>query len=108
MAKNRETATSFTLEYLSKHHDREMRLADLVPGCEGRFSAQNIQQSLVRLLERGQVVRSKDGHEAWWAIGSGLFAANDKMPEPVESERKVAAPKIVQPVRVNVIRSGRY
>lgn len=67
----RETATSFTLAYLARYPDREMRLADLVEGCNGKFTSANILQSLNRLHEAGKVVRVKDGHAAWWAIALG-------------------------------------
>jgi len=84
----RETATTYVLDYLTEHSAREMQLKDLHDGCDGRFSVANMQQSLVRLLGEGKVVRNKDGKAAWWAIAPGELKAELKQVVPVQSPRK--------------------
>jgi hypothetical protein len=86
MAKNRETATSFTLDYLTKHADRELQIKDLHEGCEGQFSVPNIQQSLIRLLGEGKVIRTRDGKAAWWALNTN--GQTDAIAQPDVAEPK--------------------
>jgi hypothetical protein len=81
---SRETATTFVLAYLTEHADRELQLKDLHDGCEGRFSIANMQQSLIRLLGEGKVVRNKDGKAAWWAIASNRSNVELKQVVPVK------------------------
>jgi hypothetical protein len=85
---SRETATTFVLAYLTEHADREMQLKDLHEGCEGQFSVANMQQSLIRLLGEGKVVRNNDGKAAWWAIASDELKSESKQVGPMESPRK--------------------
>lgn len=62
------TASEFVLQTLTQHPDREFRLTDLADLAAGRFSRDNIFASLKLFFGDGQVTRSKEGREAWWAI----------------------------------------
>jgi len=70
MAVERESATEFVLRILRTYPDRELQRAELVELCEGRFTTANVVRSLYYLLEKGLIVRTKDGSEAWWAISA--------------------------------------
>lgn len=62
------TASEFVLQTLTKHADRELRLVDLTDLASGRFSRDNLFASLKLFFADGQVTRSKNGREAWWAV----------------------------------------
>ncbi len=62
------TASEFVLSILTKHPDREFRPGDLADLSAGRFSRDNIFASLRLFFADGQVIRNKDGRDAWWAI----------------------------------------
>lgn len=62
------TASEFVLKTLQAYPDREMRVAELAELAGGRFTKDNISLSLQAFLKDGQVVRVRDGKEAWWAI----------------------------------------
>jgi hypothetical protein len=101
----RETATTFVLAYLTEHSDREMQLKDLHDGCEGRFSVANMQQSLIRLLGEGKVVRNKDGKLAWWAIASSMMNAERSSgapARPAKAAKKEPSPKKVKSAKSKV------
>ena len=102
---NRETAATFTIAYLSQHADRDLQLADLYEGCAGRFSKGNLGNALTRLLAEGRIIRSKDGHTAWWAINLAAPPATVQANAVAQGQddKPKAAVKLV-----NVIRSGRY
>jgi hypothetical protein len=99
---SRETATTFVIAYLTEHGDREMQLKDLHDGCDGRFSVANMQQSLIRLLGEGKVVRNKEGKLAWWALAPSMMNAErapDAPAKPAKVAKQELPPKKVKAAR---------
>lgn len=88
------SASEFVLETLRQYPDQEFQVADLTDLAGGRWTKANIGLSLKSLLADGQVVRTKDGHDAWWAIAV-----------PPKAEVAPPSPR-VRPI--NVIRNGRW
>jgi len=70
MPKKTGTATEFVLQTLIEYSDNEMQISDLFDHCQGRFTKENLSNSLSRLLAVGKVVRNLDGRSAYWAIAS--------------------------------------
>ncbi|MFZ4580795.1 MAG: hypothetical protein ACOYOB_20630 [Myxococcota bacterium] len=69
MAKQHGTAREHILATLTRHPDRELRLADLFEEAGGRFTTNNLQESLGRLLKEGRVVKTCDhDRSVWWAL----------------------------------------
>lgn len=54
---------------LAAHPDNEMRVTDVSAACGGRFTLNNIANTLERLQVDGLVVRTVDENgTSWWAI----------------------------------------
>ncbi len=69
MPKLTGTATEFILNTLRELADRELQVSELHTACNGKFSKENLTNSLARMLAQGTVVKSVDANRAaWWAI----------------------------------------
>lgn len=100
------SASEFVLETLSRYADRELRVSDLSVLADGRFKRDNIALSLQALLKDGQVVKNKDGSEAWWAITLPDVTAAGQAAAP---EGDAAAPTKVHAHRPTMqIKSSRW
>lgn len=71
MADKKESGRDFTLRTLRQHADRELQVADLHDLCGGRYSKENLQNVLAKLLLDGIAERTVDpNRNAFWAITS--------------------------------------
>ncbi len=65
------TAREFILGTLRLHPDRELRVADLSDLCGGRYTRNNMQETLGRLLALGMVSKTiDDDRTVWWGIAT--------------------------------------
>lgn len=108
MQPRKGTASDFVLTTLQKYPDRELRVSDLVELAEGRFKAENVVNSLQAFLKDGQVVRVREGREAWWAIALGGGEPKVETVEPPKEPGEAPGPKKIVKRPTMAIRNGRW
>lgn len=68
MARTIGTATEHVLATLRGWPDNEMTLADIYDVADGKFTKENIRQSLERLAVSGKIAKTVEGRSVWWSI----------------------------------------
>jgi predicted transcriptional regulator len=62
------TAAGFVLDLLARHPDYEMSVTDIWEEADRKWKRQTMANTLDRLVEKGSVVRVKDGGSVWFSI----------------------------------------